>query len=90
MFAVFMIFTALEIEVFTLHRSSAFTGSKITDAACFPANKTLCFPGGRGRSVLRVCQAAGILHCPSVHSCLRRTIAGIWSSFHTDYCTAAA
>lgn len=57
MFAVFMIFTALESEVFTLLRRSAFTGSKSTHAACYPASKTFCSPRGWGRLVLRVHQA---------------------------------
>lgn len=42
-----MMFAALEIEVFTLHRTSTFMGSKNTSAACFPANKSLVLPRGR-------------------------------------------
>lgn len=87
MFVVFMMFTALEIEVFTLHRTSAFTGNKTTNAACFPANKTLCFPGGQERSFLL--SSSG--HWPfALPISITRMIAGIWSLFHTDNHMAAA
>lgn len=60
-----MVFTALEIEVLSLLRTSVFTGSKTMSAVCLPAIKTLL--PGRMREVIRPCWPFALPISAQVH-----------------------